>query len=1285
MSDTPESKTQEQSTTAKVTAVQSPAVSQESKTDGVRNWLIGGILIVAAAIIFGLLYLFVIAPTVPGGSAGWFLFSFATGLTMIVMPCTLPLAFVIVPLSMGKGIVRGLGMALAFGIGVATMLSTYGIIAALLGGFALDFLGNDIEPIKNWVYFFAGSFALVFALSEIGLLNIHMPSYSGAAPAFIQKRGEIIKAFLLGLFLGNVGVGCPHPATPLILIEIATSGDVLYGWLMFLIHAIGRVLPLLLLAFLAILGVNGLNWLMARKATVERVTGWGMVFVAGFILTLGLFTHDWWVNSGIHNALEKLTQESFFNSWFNNALGQNVAHVHGLEDGAGLFGQPLEWGHWFLVLVWLVPIWWWWFKKRKAMYSSPAFKIAELEKEIDRLERDRRQVESMVAMDDLETDYDLESAQLQLDALEKERRKAEKAVSFGEKGDLKTEEARNYEVKILSMQRNYLLVISVFLALVFVHFMPNNFYLAAISGDGHDDHGDHGAMDTSGVHAMPDGTIMAADGSVIEGAVLLPNTQIKLPDGTLIGVPRTPFSKSISGLPEATGPLFVELNDGDSYTITADYVKKEVGNRQLRMLAYNNSIPGPFIKVSQGATVEVTFVNNSDIDQTIHSHGLRLDNRFDGVPNVTQDVVKPGETFVYELTFPDAGVAWYHPHTRDDYGQEMGLYGNYIIEPTDEGYWSDVNREVPLVIDDILIENDQIANFYHETVDHALLGRFGNEYMVNGLTDYILDVDKDEVIRFLITNVSNARTYRLKIPGAEIKLVGAEWGRFEQEEYTDELIISPAERLVAEVHFLDSGLAKLTHVMPDKEVVLAQFNVSENEVENSHVGTFNVARRNSEVKNEFDALRAEFQNAPLDKRALLTVQLTGQVDHSAHAHGATDTTADDGHAHDHGTMDMGTMMSGGLDSIQWDDPSNSDKANTLENTEWQIIDQTTGKVSMEIDDWKFKVGDYVKIRFTNDPMADHVMQHPIHFHGQKFLVLSNNGVPNDNMAWKDTALVLPGEYIDILVEMSNPGEWMAHCHISEHLHAGMMFGFRVEDESGYAPGDEYRATVGNATSVHSNDFTTGPTGSGEFSYNASLPDSNGYHTVPETRFYKAEKKVDFTISVFDGENNSKLISSTHPDPLRVTFVKSDDTVQITTYPGNPAFDNIKVPTPPIDDGHDHIHMFPSEPVFSLINIAHAHGGVDDGHIDNSGAVYTYTMPMVFPSEGMYRAFVEFVPEGESSPIVMSYDVEVSASTWSVDDFGWSQSQKWWILLIISIALIIPLCLFVRRYINKEIK
>ena len=313
----------------------------------------------------GLFWFFFVGSSSPVGF-GWYVFSFAAGLSMIVLPCTLPLAFVIVPLSMGKGPVKGFSIALAFGIGIAITLSMYGVIAALVGEVAIGTLGAPLEVVKNWLYFVAGLFAFIFALGELGLVRFRMPTYSGAYPMFIQRQKDVFKALLLGLFLGNIGVGCPHPATPVILTRIASSGDVFYGWSLFFIHAVGRVLPLLFLAILAIIGVNALSVLVKHKDKIERATGWGMVFVAGFILVLGLFTHDWWVNSGQHTLLEEITQEERFLGIIVNRF--NLAeppHAHGPEDGLGLFGLPLWLGNWVLVILWAIPFWWYYFQRRK--------------------------------------------------------------------------------------------------------------------------------------------------------------------------------------------------------------------------------------------------------------------------------------------------------------------------------------------------------------------------------------------------------------------------------------------------------------------------------------------------------------------------------------------------------------------------------------------------------------------------------------------------------------------------------------------------------------------------------------------------------------------------------------------------------------------------------------------------------------------------------------------------------------------------------------------------------
>ena len=110
---------------------------------------------------------------------------------------------------------------------------------------------------------------------------------------------------------------------------------------------------------------------------------------------------------------------------------------------------------------------------------------------------------------------------------------------------------------------------------------------------------------------------------------------------------------------------------------------------------------------------------------------------------------------------------------------------------------------------------------------------------------------------------------------------------------------------------------------------------------------------------------------------------------------------------------------------------------------WILKDVRTGRENMDID-WRFRVGDVVKVRLTNDRNAVHAMQHPVHLHGQRFLVLSTNGVPNENKVWKDTVLLPVGATADILLELSNPGRWMLHCHIAEHLQAGMMSVFTVD-------------------------------------------------------------------------------------------------------------------------------------------------------------------------------------------------------------------------------------------------
>ena len=129
--------------------------------------------------------------------------------------------------------------------------------------------------------------------------------------------------------------------------------------------------------------------------------------------------------------------------------------------------------------------------------------------------------------------------------------------------------------------------------------------------------------------------------------------------------------------------------------------------------------------------------------------------------------------------------------------------------------------------------------------------------------------------------------------------------------------------------------------------------------------------------------------------------------------------------------------------VEWTDGMpNMNWLSTSNEVRWILRDEDTGAENADID-WRFRLGDVVRIRLRNDAEAFHPMHHPIHLHGQRFLVLSRDGVENRNLAWKDTVLVPVGSTVELLMEASNPGEWMVHCHIAEHLDAGMMGSFVV--------------------------------------------------------------------------------------------------------------------------------------------------------------------------------------------------------------------------------------------------
>jgi FtsP/CotA-like multicopper oxidase with cupredoxin domain len=533
---------------------------------------------------------------------------------------------------------------------------------------------------------------------------------------------------------------------------------------------------------------------------------------------------------------------------------------------------------------------------------------------------------------------------------------------------------------------------------------------------------------------------------------------------------RDHFPTEIEGLPEAGPPELVELSDGDRFELRIAPVAKRLGDTTVRMLAYNGSIPGPTLKVQEGSELIVDIENQGDMEATVHWHGLRLENRYDGT-HETQTPIQVGQRYSARVTFPDPGVYWYHPHIREDYGQEMGLYANVLVAPADPDYWPPAHRELALTLDDILLEDGKVAPFSRAETTYAAMGRFGDVLLVNGQTDLSLDAQLGEVVRFYLTNTANTRVFKVALPGARMKLVGGDSGHVEHEEFVEEVILAPSERVVIDALFDQVGDVVLEHHTPERIYPLAGIHVGEHRAEPALAEQFEVLRTNADMVAERERI-APYLDAEPDKTVaflaemdmdapagdgpvayacpmhpevvseepghcpecgmkLLPAELVaegGGGHHEGHDH------AHEGHGHAHATAD----------GIEWeDDMVEVNRMTTPANMRWKIIDRDTGAENVAID-WRFRVGDKIKIRLLNEMAGDHPMHHPFHVHGAgRFLVLSRDGVAEPNLVWKDTVLVRAGETVDILLDVTNVGRWMAHCHIAEHHESGMMFSFEV--------------------------------------------------------------------------------------------------------------------------------------------------------------------------------------------------------------------------------------------------
>jgi FtsP/CotA-like multicopper oxidase with cupredoxin domain len=405
---------------------------------------------------------------------------------------------------------------------------------------------------------------------------------------------------------------------------------------------------------------------------------------------------------------------------------------------------------------------------------------------------------------------------------------------------------------------------------------------------------------------------------------------------------------------------------------------------------YNGGTPGPVLRVRQGGRIARRFINGLSQASTVHWHGIRIANAMDGVPDLTQPVVKPGESFDYDFTVPDAGTYWYHPHNRTWEQMARGLYGALIVEEPEP---PKVDRDEVMLIDDWrLNQSAAIDESFGAMMDWSHGGRMGNWITVNGKDEYRLPVQRFERLRLRLVNTANARIFYLGLRGMNGWVMALDGQPLDFPVGTGRMTLAPAQRidLIVDVIGDEGTVAGLEYLGRDASHIIAAFDIS------------------GQARGERPAMPDPRPANPVPPPGDIARAKLTQLHMEGGAMGGM----------------RGAMMGGRMMDMR------------------MLVDN--GRV------WAFNgmaempdkplltasAGETVRIAMVNDTGWPHAM----HLHGHHFRqVLSGGGFG----PLRDTLLIEPEKTTEIAFVADNPGDWLLHCHMLEHSAAGMMTWLRV--------------------------------------------------------------------------------------------------------------------------------------------------------------------------------------------------------------------------------------------------
>ncbi|HET6159943.1 MAG TPA: multicopper oxidase family protein [Dongiaceae bacterium] len=441
-------------------------------------------------------------------------------------------------------------------------------------------------------------------------------------------------------------------------------------------------------------------------------------------------------------------------------------------------------------------------------------------------------------------------------------------------------------------------------------------------------------------------------------------------------------------------------------------------NSKTDVLGYDGRVPGPTLRLKQGEPVRIIVENKLNQDTTVHWHGIRVPNAMDGVPGLTQPPIKPGESFTYEFTPPDAGTFWYHPHANSLQQLGRGLAGALVVEAR-EPY--PVDREILWMISDWRLRPAaQIADGFGNSMEAAMSGRVGNTVTINGTLPRNESVRPGERIRLRLINSALARMMALRFEGHHPVIVAIDGQACDPHEPDEgRLLLGPAMRIDVVLDMVGEP-GKRYRVLDDFYDELAYTLVELAYDEKPVARAAPLGAIASVPPNPLP--QPDLANAERHELALQGGMMSGMM---MGGNGMMNGGMMNG-----GMMGKG-MMNGGMIGMM----------GGMGDAPWSINGMSmTGDGQADMPPLLTLKRDRSYVLTLRNETA---WWHPMHLHGHSFLIAGRNGKPNPRREWSDTVLIPPKQSVDIAFVADNPGNWMLHCHVMDHQMAGLMTVLRV--------------------------------------------------------------------------------------------------------------------------------------------------------------------------------------------------------------------------------------------------